>query len=194
MVGLHFLHCNTFKIYIFLNLSCYIITIRGRFISSGQFSHSVMSNSLQPYGLQHSRLPCWTPTPRACSNSCPWSRWCHSVISSSVVPFSSCLQSCPASGSFPMSQFFTPGGQSIGVSASASVLQMNVQGWFPLGLMGWITLQFKGLSRVFLQQQFKTINYSVFSFLYDPTLTAIHDHWKTIALTRWTIISKVSAF
>ena len=153
-----------------------------------------MSSSLRPHGLQHAKLPYPSPTPRAYSNSCPLSRWYHPVISSSVVPFFSCLQSCPASGSFPMSQFFTPGGQSIGVSASASVLQMNVQGWFPLGLMGWITLQFKGLSRVFLQQQFKTINYSVFSFLYDPTLTAIHDHWKTIALTRWTIISKVSAF
>ena len=153
-----------------------------------------MSSSLRPHGLQHAKLPYPSPTPRAYSNSCPLSRWYHPVISSYVVPFSSCLQSCPASGSFPMSQFFTPGGQSIGVSASASVLQMNVQGWFPLELTGWITLQFEGLSRVFLQQQFKTINFSVFSFPYDPTLTTIHDHWKTIALTRWTIISKVSAF
>ena len=149
MVGLHFLHCNTFKIYIFLNLSCYIITIRGRFISSGQFSHSVMSNSLQPYGLQHSRLPCWTPTPRACSNSCPWSRWCHSVISSSVVPFSSCLQSFPASGSFSMSLFFTSGSQNIGVSASASVLRI------PLGLIGLISLLSKGFSRVFSNTTFQ---------------------------------------
>ena len=121
---------------------------------------------------------CQTSLSRAYSNSCPLSRWYHPIISSYVIPFSSCLQSCPASGSFPMSQFFTSGGQSIGVSASASVLQMNVQDWFPLGLTGWITLQFKGLSKVFLQQQFKTINYSVFSFLYDPNLTTIHDHWK----------------
>ena len=164
--------------------------------TSVQF-HSAQSIShawLCEHGLQHTRFSCPSPTSGAYSNSYPSCQWFHPTISSYVIPFSFCLQSFSASGSFPMSQFFTPGGQSIGVSASASVLQMNVQGWFPLGLMGWITLQFKGLSRVFLQQQFKTINYSVFSFLYDPTLTAIHDHWKTIALTRWTIISKVSAF
>ena len=114
-----------------------------------QFSCSVKSDSLRPHGLQHARLPCPSPTPGACSNSCPWSRWCHPTISSCVVPFSSCLQSFPTSGSFPMSQFFTSGGQSIGVSASASVLPMNIQDWFPLGLTGWISLQSKGLSRVF---------------------------------------------
>ena len=98
------------------------------------FSHSVISNSLLPHGLQHARLPCPSPTPRACSNSCPFSRWCHPTISSSVVPFSSCPQSFPASGSFPVSQFFTSVGQSTGASASASVLPMNIQDWFPLEL------------------------------------------------------------
>ena len=114
-----------------------------------QFSHSVMSDSLRPHGLQHSRLTCPSPTPRDGSNSCPSSQWCHPIIWSSVVPFSSCLQSFPASGSFPMSQFFASGGQSIGTSASVSVLPMNIQNWFPLGWTGWISLQSKGLSRVF---------------------------------------------
>ena len=116
---------------------------------SVQLSHSVVSNSLQSHGLQHARLPCPSPTPKACSNSCPSSRWCHPTIWSSVVPFSSCLQSFPASGSFPMSQFFAWGGQSIGVSASASGLPMNTQDWSPLEWTGWISLQSKGLSRVF---------------------------------------------
>ena len=113
------------------------------------FTLAVMSNSLQPLGLQHARLPCPSPTPRACSNSCPSSWWCHPTISSSVVPFPSYFQSFPASGSFQISQFFTSGGQSIGVSASALVLSMNIQDWFPLGWTGWISLQSKGLSRVF---------------------------------------------
>ena len=117
--------------------------------SSVQFSNSVVSNSLQPQGLQHARPPYPSPTPRVYSNSCPLSRWCHPTISSSVVPFSSRLQSFPASGFFPVSQFFTSGGQSIGVSVSASVLPMNVQDWFPLGLTCLISLQSKGLSRVF---------------------------------------------
>ena len=112
-------------------------------------SLSRVQNSFQHHGLKHARLPCSTSTPRACSNSCPSSWWCHPAISSSVVPFSSCLQSFPASGSFPVSQFFTSGGQSIGVLASASVLPMNIQGWFPLGWTGWISWQSKGLSRVF---------------------------------------------
>ena len=105
--------------------------------------------TLWPHGLQHSRLPCPSPTPGAYSNSCPSSQWCHPTISSSVIPFSSCLQSFPASGSFQMTQFFTSGGQSIEVSASASVLPMNIQDWFPLGWTGWISLLSKGLSRVF---------------------------------------------
>ena len=105
-----------------------------------QFSRWVMPDSLQPHGLQHNRPLCPSPTPRACSNSCPLNQWCHST-SSSGVPFFSHLQSCPASESFLMSQFFTSGGWSIGVSASASVLPMNIQNWFPLGLTGWISLE-----------------------------------------------------
>ena len=116
---------------------------------SVQFSCSVMSDSLRPHGLQHPRLPCPSLTPGACSNSSPSSRWCHPTISSSIVPFSSCFQSSPASGSFPVSQFFTSGGWSIGASASASVLPMSVQDWFPLGWTGFISLQSKGLSGVF---------------------------------------------
>ena len=117
--------------------------------SVSQFSHSAMSDSLRPRESQHARPPCPSPILRACSNLCPSSRWCHPAISSSVVPFSSCPQSLPASGSFPMSQLFAWGGQSIGVSASVSVLPMNTQDWSPLGWTGWISLQSKGLSRVF---------------------------------------------
>ena len=120
-----------------------------RFWLSVRFSHSVVSDSWWPHGLQHARLPCPSPTPRDCLNSYPWSHWCHPTISSSVIPLSSCLQSFPASGSFPVSQFLTSGGQSIEVSASASVLPMNIQDWFPLGWTGLISLQSKGLSRVF---------------------------------------------
>ena len=116
---------------------------------SVHFSHSVMSDSLQPRGLQHARPLCPSPTFRVYSNSRPLSRWCHPTISSSVVPFSFCLQSFPASGSFQMSQLFPSGSPSIGVWASALVLPMNIQDWFPLGWTGWISLQFKGLSRVF---------------------------------------------
>ena len=117
-------------------------------IGSVQFSCSVVTNSWRPQ-LQHTRPPCPSPTPGVYSNSCPLSQWCHPTISSSVVPFSSCPQSFPASGSFPMSQFFTSGGQSIGVSASTSVFPMNIQGLFPLGLIGLISLLSKGLSRVY---------------------------------------------
>ena len=113
-----------------------------------QLSCSVVSNSLCPHELQHARPPCPSPTPGVYSNLCPSSRWCHPAISSSVVPFSSCPQSLPASQSFPMSQLFAWGSQSIGVSASASVLPMNTPDWFPLGWTGWISLQSKGLSRV----------------------------------------------
>ena len=112
------------------------------------FSHSDMSDSLWLHGLQHTRLPCLSLSPGACSNSCPLSLWCHKIISSSVIPFSSCLQSFPTSGSFPMSWLFAAGGQSIGASVLASVLPMNIQGWFPLGLTGLISSQSKGLSRV----------------------------------------------
>ena len=116
---------------------------------SVQFGCSVVSNSLRLRGLQHARLPCPSPTPRASSDSCLSNQWCHPTISSSVIPFSSHLQSLQASGSFQMSQFFTTGGQSIGVSASASVLPMNIQDQFPLGWTGWISLQSKRLWRVF---------------------------------------------
>ena len=117
--------------------------------SSVQFSPSVMSDSFRPHESQHARPPCPSPTLRVYSNSCPSSPWCHPTISSSVIPFSSHLQSFPASGSFPMSQLFTWGGQSTGVSALASVLPVNTQDWSPLGWTGWISLQSKGLSRVF---------------------------------------------
>ena len=145
-----------------------------------------MSNSLWPHGLQHTRPPCLSPTPRAYSNSCPLSWWCHPTISSSVLPFSSCRQSFPAGGSFPMSQLFTTGGPSIGVSASPSVLPINIQDWFPLGLTGWISLQSKGLSRVFSnttvqKQQFLGTQLSLWS----------NSHRKTIALTRWTFVGRV---
>ena len=131
-------------------------------LSSVQFSCSVVSDSLRSHGSQHSRPPCPSPTPRACSNSCPSSGWCHPTISSSVVPVSSCLPSFPASGSFQMSQLFTSGGQSIGVSASAPVLPMSIQDWFPLGWTGWISLQSKGLSRVFSNTTVQSISSSVF--------------------------------
>ena len=118
-------------------------------IISVQFSLSVVSDSLRPHEPQHARPPCPSPTPGVHPNPCPLSWWCHPTISSSVVPFSSCPQSFPASGSFQMSQLFTSGGQSIGISASTSVLSMNTQDWSPLGWAGWISLQSKGLSRVF---------------------------------------------
>ena len=118
-------------------------------LSSAHFSCSVVAESWRPHGLQHARLPCPSRTPITYSNSCPSCRWCHPTISSSVVPFSSCLQSCPASGSFQMSQHFTAGGQSTGVSASKSVLPMNTQDWSPLGWTGWTSLHSMGLSRVF---------------------------------------------
>ena len=138
-------------VFIFSTLLNYHIAdaIKSNLQCSVQFSHSVMSDSLQPHESQYARPPCPSPTPGVYPNSCPSSRWCHPAISSSVVPFFSCPQSLPASGSFPMSQLFTSGGQSIGVSALASVLPMNTQDWCPLGWTGWISLQSKGLSRVF---------------------------------------------
>ena len=146
---------------------------------SVQFSCSVMSNPLRPHGQQQIRLPCPSATPGAYSNSCSSSQWCHPTISSSVFPLSSCIQPVPASGSFPRSQVFAPGDQSIRVSASASVLPINMQDWLPLGLTCWIFLQ----SRRLLQKsssipQFKSINSLALSFLYSLTLTSIHDDWK----------------
>ena len=140
-----------------------------------QFSCSVVSDSLWPNGLQLLRLPCPSPTLGNCSNSCPCSRWYHPTISSSVIPFSSCLQSLPASGSFPMSQLFASGGQSIG--ASASVLPTNIQDWFPSGWTGLI-LQSKDSQESSPTPQFKSINSSTLNFLYSPTLTSIHVYWK----------------
>ena len=146
---------------------------------SVQFSHSVLSDSLQPHGLKHARPPCPSPTPGVYPNPCAWSWWRHPAVSSSVIPFSSCRQSFPASGFFQMSQLFAWGGQSIGVSALASVPPMNTQDWFPLGLISLISLKSKGLSRESSPTpQFKSINSSALSLLYDPTRTSIHDYWK----------------
>ena len=144
------------------------------YISSVQYSRLVVSNSLWPRELQHARPPCPSPTPGVHPNSCASSRWCHPAISSSIVPFSSCPQSLPASESFPMSQLFAWGGQSIGVSALASVLPKNTQGWSPLEWSGWISLQSKGLSRVFSNTTVQTHQF----FGAQPTLTSIHDYWK----------------
>ena len=138
-----------------------------------QFS-SVTQSCLTLCDWMDCSMPGPLPTPGVYPSSCPLSRWCHPNISSSVVPFSSCLQSFPASGSFKMSQPFASGVQSIGVSASTSVLPMNTQGWCPLRWTGWIFLQYKGLSRAFS----KSINSLVLSFLYSPTLISIHDYWK----------------
>ena len=150
--------------------------------SSVQYSRLIVSDSLRPHGLQHARPPCPSPTPGLYSNSCPLSRWCHPTISSSVTPFYSRLQSFPASGSFPVSQFFESGGQSIGVSALASVLPMNIQDWFPLGLTGLISLQSKGLSIIFSNTIVQNHQFSMLSFLYGQTLTSIHDYWKNHSL------------
>ena len=141
------------------------------------FNHSVVSDSVQPQGLQQARLPCPSPSPRVCSNSSPSSWWCHPTILSSVVPFSSCLQSFPASGSVLMSQLFISGGQSTGASTSASVLPKNIQGWFPLGLTGLVSLQSKGFSRVFSNTTVQKHQFLVLSLPYGPTLTSIHDYW-----------------
>ena len=157
-----------------------------------QFSHSVMFNSLRPHVLQHARLPGLSPTPGDCSNSCALSQWCHPTISSSVVPFSSCLHSFPASGTFPVSQFFASSGQSIGASASALAFPMNIQDWFSLGLTGLISLQPKELSRVssntrVQRHQFFGTQYSLWPNSYIHT-------WqlkKTIALTRCIFVDKV---
>ena len=150
-----------------------------------------MSDLLQHHRLKYTRLLCPSPTPRACSNSCASSWWCHPIISSSVFPFSSCLQTFPASRSFPMSQFFTSGGQSIGVSASASVLPMNIQDWFPLGVTGWSLCSPRDSQKSSPTTHFKSINSSIHSFLYSPTLTSTHDYRKTIALNRWNFVGKL---
>ena len=153
-----------------------------RSFQSVQFSPSVVSDSLQPLELQHIKPPCLSPNPRVYSNSCPLSRWCHPAISSSVVPFSSCPQSLPVSGSFPMSQLFTWGGQSTGVSASASVLPKNTQDWSPLEWTGWISLHPRDSQESSPTPQFKSNNSLLLSFLHSPTLISIHNYWKNHSL------------
>ena len=145
--------------------------------SSVQFSRSVVCGFLQPHGLQHAGLSCPSLTLGACSNSCPRSQWCHSTISSSVVPFS-CLQSFPVSGSFLMSQFFTSGGQSIGVSASTSILPMNIKDWFSLGLTSFISFCPRDSQESSPTPQFKNINSSTLCLLCGPNLTSILEYWK----------------
>ena len=179
--------CVCVCIYTFFQCSICIITwkkleaLRVATFSSVQFSRSVVSDSLWPHESQHARPPCPSPTPRAYSNSCPLSWWCHPTISSSVIPFSSCLQSFLASRSFLMSQFFASDGQSIGASTSASVLPMNSQDWFPLGLTGLISLLSKGLLRL---KTPKSQHHSSKASVLQPSayfivqLTSIHDYWK----------------
>ena len=157
------------------------VNVNSQFTSL-QFSHSFLSDSLRSHERQHARPPCPSPTPEVHPNPCPLSQWCHPTISSSVVPFSSCPQSFPALGSFQMSQLFTSGGQSTGVSASTSVLPVNTQDWSPLGWTGWISLKSKGLARVFSNTTVQKHQFFGASFLYSPTLTSIHDHWKNHSL------------
>ena len=193
----HFLLSNRVGLQVpwgqWLHLACsplYVQRVKSSY-RTVQFSSSVVSNSLRPSGLQHARPSCPSPTPIVYSNSCPLSQWCHPTVSSSVVPFSSHLQSFPASGSFLTSRFFASGGQNIRVSASISVLPMNIQYWFPLGLTGWISLQSKGLSRVFSNHSSKASILWCSAFfivqLSHPYMTT----GKTIALTRWTHVGKV---
>ena len=161
--------------YIFIIRCMY--TCKSKYHTVESESCSVMSDSLQPLGLQHTRLLCPLPTTRVYSNSCLLNQWCHPTISSSVVPLS-CLQSCPASGSSQMSHFFSSGGQSIGVTASASVLPMNIQDWFPLGWTGGSPCCPGNSQESPPAPQFKSINSSTLNFIYSPTLTSIHDYWK----------------
>ena len=160
---------------------------------SVQFSRSVMSDSLWPHGPQHARPSCPSLTTRDYSNSCPLSQWSHPIISSSVMPFSSCLQSFPAPGSFQMSQFFASGGQSIGVSASASVLQMNIEDWFPLRWTGWISLQSKELSRVFSNTTVQKHQFFGSQLSSQSNSHAYMTTGKTIALTRQTFVGKLKS-
>ena len=157
-----------------------IIICRASFVwlSSVQISRSVVFNSFRPHELQHAWPPCPSQARRIYSNLCPLSQWCHPTISSSIVPFSSHLQSFPASGSFPKSQFFPSGGQSIGVSASTSVLPMNIQDWYPLGWTVGPSCSPRDSQGSSPAPQFKNINFSGLSFLYSPTLTSIHDYWE----------------
>ena len=159
-----------------LSLLSILVCVLAMVFRSVQFSHSVMSGSLPVHGLQHARLPCPSPTPGACSNSCLSSHWYHPTISSSVILFSSCLHSFPASGFFPISQLFTLGGQNIPALTSASVLPMNIQDWFPLGLTGWISLNPRDSQESSPTPQFKSITSVVLSFLDGSTLKSIYDY------------------
>ena len=147
--------------------------------------------TLQPHGLQHARLPCPSLFPGVCSNPCPLSQWCYPTILPSVTRFSSCLLSFPLSGSFPVRQFFASGGQSTGAYTSASVLPVNILGWFSLGLTDFISLQSYGLSRVFSSTTIQKHQFFALSLLYGPTLKSICDYWKNIVLTIWTLAGKV---
>ena len=175
-----------------------ILTVDGRITQdfrSVLFSNLVMSDSLQPHGLQHTWPPCPSPTPRAYSDSSLLSRWCQPTILSSVVPLSSCFQSLPASGSFPMTQFFASGGQNIGVSGSASVLPIIIQEGFPLRLTGSLCSP-RDSQESSPTPQFKRINSLALCFLYGPTLTSIHDYWKKHSFD-WMVLcqqSNVSVF
>ena len=159
-----------------------VVHIHNGVFSAVQFSHSVVSDSLRPHESQHIRPPCSSLFPGVHSNSRPSSSWCHPAISSWVDPFSSCPQFLPASESFPKSQLFTWGGQSAGVSALASFLPKKTQGWSPSEWTGWISLQTKGLSRVFSNTTVQTHQSSALSLLHSPTLTSIHDHRKNHSL------------
>ena len=173
-------------------VSCLTFSLFTATSSIVQFSHSVLSDSSRPHELQHARSPCPSPTAGVYSNPCPLSQWCHPAISSSVVPFSSCPQSLPGSGSFPMSQLFAWGGQSTGVSTSVSVLPMNTQDWSPLGWTGWISLQSKGLSRVFSSTTVQKHQFFWHSAFFTVQLS--HPYMttgKTIALTGQTFVGKV---
>ena len=173
----------------------FVLFVAPAFPSSVQFSRSVVSESLQPHGLQHARPPCPSPTPRVYSNSCPFSHWCHPTISCSAIPFSFCLQAFPPSGSFLMSQLLASGGQSTEVSASAPVLPMHIQDWFPLGLTSLISLQesLRDSQESSLTPQFKCISSSALSFLYSPTLTSKLDRWKNHCMDLC-LQSNISAF
>ena len=151
-------------------------------LTSVQFSHSVVSDSLRPHKSQHARPSCPSPTLEVHSDSCPSSQWCHPAISSSVIPFSSCPQFLPASESFPMSQLFAWGGHSIGVSSLASLPPKKSQGWSPSEQTGWISLQSRDSQESSPTPQFKSIDFSALSFPYSPTLTPIHEYWKNHSL------------
>ena len=155
------------------------VIIAVQWLSLLQFSRSVMSNQLWLHGLHHAKLPCPSPSPRVCSNSCSWSQWCHPTISSSVIPFCPCLHSFPASESFLMSWLFASGGQNIGASASASVPVVNIQDWFPLGLIGCISLAVQGTLRSLFQHHTSKASILRHSAFFIVQLSqSIHDYWK----------------